>query len=80
MSADTRSEGQKFRDTLLIQGAGEVPIWCGFSLATWIRHGDALIDVVNQHPDIPVWRPAKGTNFAAMAGAANRAGEECLDN
>ncbi|MCG2660796.1 MAG: hypothetical protein L6437_11195 [Kiritimatiellae bacterium] len=34
MSTDTRSEGQKFRDTLLLQGAGEVPIWCGFSLAT----------------------------------------------
>ena len=80
MSADTRSEGQKFRDTLLLQGTGEVPIQCGFSLATWMRHGDALIDLVAQYPELPLWRPAKGANFAAMVGAANRAGEECLDN
>ena len=36
---DTRSKGQKFRDTLLRQGTGEVPIWGGFSMATWIRYG-----------------------------------------
>lgn len=80
MDADGRSEGRRFRDTLLLQGSGEVPVWCGFSLATWIRYGDALVDVVEAHPSLPLWRPARGTDFAALPGPANRAGEECLDN
>ncbi len=72
--------GQRYRDTLLLRGNGEVIIWAGFSLATWIRYGDALIDVVEKHPGAGIEPPKRGTDFRAMAGPANRAGEETLDN
>lgn len=75
-----RTAGQRFRDTLTFQGTGQVPIWGGFSLATWIRYGDSLVDLVAQYPEVPTWRPARGTDFAALAGPANREGEEYLDN
>ena len=77
---DGRTKGQRFRDTLLLKGTGEVPVWGGFSLATWMRHGDGLIEVVERHPKVDVWRPKRGTNFAAFAGPANREGEDYLDN
>lgn len=80
MSLDNRTNGQKLRDTLTIHGTGEVPIWGGFSMATWIRYGDALLDVLNKYPEIPWWRPEKGTDFRALVGPANRENEECLDN
>lgn len=55
-------------------------VWAGFSLATWITHGDALIDIVERHPGADIDPPPRGTDFRAQAGPANRAGEETLDN
>ncbi len=80
MAGDGRTRGQQLRDTLLLQGSGEVPVWGGFSMATWIRYGDALIDVLDRHPDVATWRPERGTDYLALVGPANRAGEDCLDN
>lgn len=78
--SDTRTNGQRLRDTLTFRGTGEVPIWAGFSMATWIEYGDDLIDVSNKYPELPLWRPEKGTDFVSLVGPANRDGEECLDN
>lgn len=68
------------RDTLTLRGTGEIPIWAGFSLATWIEYGDRLHDVIDRHPTLAVARPPRRIDYQAMAGPANRAGEECLDN
>ncbi|MEK7396647.1 MAG: uroporphyrinogen decarboxylase family protein [Candidatus Poribacteria bacterium] len=80
MATDNRTPGQKFRDTLLIRGTGEVPIWGGCSLATWIRYGDDLLDVLEKHPDVPFGRLPRGSDALQWVGPANRANEECLDN
>ena len=80
MAIDTRTNGQKLRDTLTFNGTGEVPIWGGFSMATWIKYGDSLIDVMSRYPELHWWLPEKGTDFAALVGPANREYEECLDN
>ena len=80
MGADHRTNGQKFRDTLLIQGTGEVPVWGGCSLATWIRYGEALNDVIDRHPDAHFGQLPRGADPRQWVGPANRANEECLDN
>jgi hypothetical protein len=80
MGADHRTNGQKFRDTLQIRGTGEVPIWGGFSLATWIRYGEKLNDVLDKHPDVPFGQLPRGADARQWVGPANRANEECLDN
>lgn len=80
MAEDTRTHGQRFRDTLTLNGTGEVPIWGGFSLATWIKYGDALNDVIDKHPNCGFGQRPRGVDHAKAAGAANREGEECLDN
>lgn len=41
--SDQRTNGQRLRDTLTFQGTGEVPIWGGFSAATWIEYGDRRV-------------------------------------
>jgi len=71
---------QQFRDTLLLRGTGDVPIWAGFSAATWIRYGDQLLDLLDRYPAFPTWRPERGMDYAALSGPAHRAGEEYLDN
>jgi len=80
MATDTRTNGQRFRDTLTFRGTGEVPIWGGFSPATWIRHGDALSDILDQYPTVPFGRVARSTDYWTLAGPACREGEEYLDN
>lgn len=80
MGTDKRTEGQRFRDTLLLKGTGEVPIWCGFSPATWLQHGNKLADLVSRHTALPLWRPPKGFDFTTLIGNAHRAGVEYLDN
>jgi uroporphyrinogen decarboxylase len=77
---DTRTEGRRFRDTLLLCGTGEVPIWGGFSMATWIKYGEQLQDVLDRHPDCGFGRFPRGTDYVAFVGPANRAGETYLDN
>ena len=77
---DKRSKGQKFRDTLLLQGTGEVPVWGGFSMATWIRYGDALHDLLDHYPSAGFDRIPRGVDPRTLVGPANRAGEEYLDN
>jgi len=77
---DTRTAAQRYRDTLLMKGTGEVIIWCGFSVATWIRYGDKLIDLIEKHPALDMWRPERGTDYSKWPGPANRAGEQYLDN
>ena len=78
--SDNRNEGQKFRDTLTMRGTGEIPIWAGFSPATWIRHGDALGDLLDRFPGSPFGKVPQGTDYWKMAGPACREGEEYLDN
>jgi len=82
MNKNDRSEGQKCRDTLLLKGTGEIPIWCGFSAATWMMHGDALTDIVERYPALPIGHPPRGTDFNCRdgIGPGYRAGEEFLDN
>ena len=75
-----RTEGEIFRDTLLLRGDGSVPIWAGFSAATWIRYGDTLLDLLERYPGYDTWRPKRGMDYRTLAGPANRAGERYLDN
>jgi len=77
---DTRTAGQRFRDTLTFRGTGEVPIWAGFSATTWIRHGDALTEVIEKHPGVPLPRLPRGYDYWSLAGPANREGEHYRDN
>jgi len=77
---DNRTNGQKFRDTLTFQGTGEVPVWGGFSAATWIKYGDALAELVEKHPDASFGTVPRGTDYWSLAGPACREGEEFLDN
>ncbi len=80
MSSDNRTKGQKFRDTLLLRGTGEVPVWGSFSMATWIRYGDALHDLLDRYPLVEFDRIPRGVDPHKLVGPANRAGEEYLDN
>ena len=80
MKPDLRTEGQRFRDTLLLQGTGEVPIWGGFSLATWIRYGDELHTLLDHFPETKFGRIPREVNPHYLVGPANRAGEVYLDN
>jgi len=80
MSPDQRTKGQKFRDTLLRQGTGEVPVWGGFSMATWIRYGDELHTLLDHYPTVEFGRIPRGVNPHSLVGPANRAGEVYLDN
>jgi uroporphyrinogen decarboxylase len=80
MATDNRTNGQKFRDTLQFRGTGEVPVWGGFSLATWIRYREELNDVLDKHPDVPFGQLPRGIDPSIYVGPANRANEECLDN
>ena len=80
MAADNRTKGQKFRDTLLLHGTGEVPIWGSFSMATWIRYGDALHDLLDRFPTVDFDRIPRGVDPHTLVGPANRAGEIYLDN
>src|SRR5262245_3231274 len=77
---DQRTKGQRFRDTLLLQGTGEVPVWGGFSMATWIRYGDALHDLLDSYPQVEFARVPRGVDPHILVGPANRAGEVCVDN
>ena len=80
MTADLRTGGERFRDTLLLRGSGEVPVWGGFSMATWIRYGDALHDLLDRYPRVGFGRIPRGVDPLTLVGAANRAGEICIDN
>lgn len=77
---DQRTNGQRLRDTLTFHGTGEVPIWGGFSVATWIEYGDRLHDVLDRYPALPIGRPPRGTDYSALAAPGCREGEEYLDN
>jgi uroporphyrinogen decarboxylase len=77
---DQLSKGQRFRNTLLLQGTGEVPVWGGFSMATWIEYGDALHDLLDRYPDVEFGRIPRGVDPHTLVGPANRAGEVCIDN
>lgn len=79
-TTDHRSKGQKFFDTLLLRGTGEVHTWGGFSLATWIRFGDDLHALLDRYPNADFGRIPRGVDPKTLAGPANRAGEEYLDN
>jgi len=64
----------------LFRGTGEVPIWGGCSLATWIRYGESLRDVLNRYPKVPFGQIPEGVDPSKLAGPAHRAGEYYLDN
>jgi uroporphyrinogen decarboxylase len=79
-NTDQRTQGERFRDTLLLRGSGEVPTWGGFSMATWIRYGDALHDLLERYPEVEFGRIPRGVDPHTYVGPANRAGEEYVDN
>jgi len=80
MGIDNRTRGQKFRDTLTFHGTGEVPIWGGCSLATWIKYGEALNDVISRYPDVGFGQLPRGTDPRIYVGPANKEDEYYLDN
>jgi len=63
-----------------MRGTGEVPVWAGFSAATWIKYGDELGELLEKHPGAPFGRVPKGTSYWDLAGPACREGETYLDN
>ena len=75
-----KTPGQRFRDTLQLCGTGEVPVWAGFSMATWIKYGDKLNDLVEKYPNSGFGAWPRGTDYAAMVGPGNRIDEQTLDN
>jgi uroporphyrinogen decarboxylase len=79
-SMNNRTKGQKFRDTLLMEGTGEVPVWGGFSLATWIRYGDELHNLLDHYPAVQFGRIPRGVDPHTLVGPANRLGPDYLDN
>jgi len=80
MDHDLRTKGQRFRDTLQLTGTGEVPVWGGFSMATWIRYRDELHDLLDRYPQVEFSRIPRGIDPHTLVGPANRAGESYLDN
>ncbi len=75
-----RTKGQRFRDTLLLRGSGEVPLWGGFSMATWIRYGNSLHDLLDRYPDVQFDRIPRGVDPRTLVGPANREDEIYIDN
>lgn len=76
---DNRTDGQRFRDTLTFRGTGEVPIWAGFSQATWIEYGDALIDIIEKYPSLGLDKKQRGIDHRAKIRNAFREYEDYND-